>query len=192
MNNNKNIYKGNSFVLNSEEKNQNNINEKNYEIIETNGKKTKVITKLSKNDTINENNNQDFHKIMKNPLMIESYAYKFMRNSKADNQNPLKDKDLIQKIRNLIINPSIRQSRNYKAVKNLSSISKRKCLNSIKKDYKFLSKKGFKLLKLNKMKRLKEDAENKVHQMAKIKEKLNLLMEKNLIAFQENKKLLEL
>lgn len=191
-NNNSNL---DSFYNDSKEIVQENREEKNYEIIEMNGIKTKVLTKLSKFDTTDKNNKEDFHKIMKHPLIKEYYSYKFMKNLGVDNKiykNPLEDKDLIQKIRNLIINPNTKQFRNGNIIKNSLGLVKSRSTNILTKNYKLLSEKGYKLLQKNKMNKLKQEAKEKVNYIEKIKEKLNLLMDKNLKVFQEHKDFIEL
>lgn len=114
----------------------NNIGE--YEIIELGGKKNYVATKLTKKKkdkcinksksliTINLRKKQDFHYIMKHPFSNSYFCSSFVNqltdnnNSYTNNfsdkfqniNNPLNDKDLTDKLHNLILNPNTSKIRN--------------------------------------------------------------------------------
>ena len=185
--------------INSEEKNnkKNNNSKSNnedniYEICEFNGNFTKIMTKLPKKGLINqnENKNEDFHQIIKHPLLLESFGYKYLRNLNRDYKvynNPLDDKDLIYKIHNLIINPNSNKYRNGKLLYNSARFFKNKSIYTIPKDYKILSEKGYIRLRKQKINALKKYVKENVQHINEIKEKYNLLIEKKKNIIKEDK-----
>ena len=114
----------------SKMKNEEN-NDSHYEKIELGGVSTKVMVKFPKfeKNSDNENKNEDFHNIIKHPFTVESFGYKYMKNLKDKYKiykNPLDDKDLIIKIKHLIINPNTIQFRNDNLMFNSKGFYKRK------------------------------------------------------------------
>ena len=186
--------KNNTNNNNSIEKDTKNL-ESNFETIELHGIITKVMTKLPLPERDNiDNINEDFHKIMKHPLLKEQFGYNFLRNLDRDYkifENPLKDNDLIQKIKHLIINPNTRIFRNGNLMYNSAGFYRKRNDNTPKKDYKLLSKKGYIRLKNSKMNKLNQDIEENVQNIEDIKDKINLLMEKNKQKFKEHKEELD-
>ena len=175
----------------------NNKDNNNFEIIELNGVITKVMTKFQLNDLVNnntENKNEDFHKVMKHPLSKETFGYKFLRNLNKDykmNKNPLDDKDLIKKIHHLIINPNTKEFRNGNLMYNSAGFCKKRNISAPTKNYKSLSKKGYIKLKNYKINRFKQDVEDSKLHIEGIKEKLNILMERNIKIFKVYREELE-
>ena len=107
-----------------------------YEIIELENKKNFFTNKLYENNDINNiilndlntSEKNDFHYIMKHPFSVDSFCNSYMNQSIHNNNsyikdytgrfkkldNPLKDKDLIRKLHNLILNPNTNKIRNGK------------------------------------------------------------------------------
>ena len=164
--------------------------EKNYENIEFNGTLMKVVTKLTTEKNINNNNNDfDYHKIMQHPFMNESFGYDFLRNIKSGYKiykNPFDDKDLIFYIHNLIINPNTKKFRNDNLIIG-SEFYKRKDKNEKEINYKLLSKIGFKRMQNSIMKNLKKDVAKGALHMKKIKDDLDILMKNKLKKFREHR-----
>ena len=126
-----------SQIYESSSQFNNNIDE--YEIMELGGKKNYVATKLTKKKkekhqnrsksliTLNLKKKQDFHYIMKHPFSNSYFCSSFV-NQLTDNNNnsyinnfsekfqnlnnPLNDKDLTDKLHNLILNPNTSKIRN--------------------------------------------------------------------------------
>ena len=173
-------------------------NSNNFETIELNGIITKVKTKLSKEDLNNEDNKysgkEDYHKIMKHPLLVESFGYRFLRSLKHQGcgykiyKNPLEDKDLIEKIHNLIINPSTIQFRNANLMRSSTGFFKNKKVKSLPKDYRTLSQRGLIRLRKDRSNRIKKEIEKNNDRIEIIRKKLNFLMEKNIKLFKEHRR----
>ena len=192
-NTSKNNVNKNSFDNQSQ---PNTLENNNFETIELNGVITKVMTKLPKTSIFNDSKNkkEDFHKIMKHPLSLEQFGYKYLRNLNKDYKiykNPLDDKDLIQKIHHLIINPNTKIFRNGNLMQNSAGFYRKKIENVKQKDYKELSKRGYIRLKNSKVNKFKKDIENHFEHIEEIKEKVNLLMDKNIKIFKEHKEELD-
>ena len=119
----------NNQSYNNSTQNNNNIFE--YEILELDGKKNYIATKVKrnrndKNSPISLNIKKDYHYIMKHPLSNTFYCSTLVNqiidknNSYTNNysdkfinlSNPLNDKDLINKLHNLILNPNTSKIRN--------------------------------------------------------------------------------
>jgi len=188
----------NSTSKNDSQNIENNENNNNFETIELHGVITKVMTKLQKDEFNNNskigNKKEDFHTIMKHPLLLETFGYKFLRNLNKKYtifKNPLDDKDLIQKIHHLIINPNTKEFRNGNLMYNSAGFYKNKNKSCPSKNYKLLSKKGYIRLKNSKINRFKQDIEDNFQHIEEIKEKINLLMEKNHKIFKEHKEDIE-
>ena len=169
--------------------------EKNFENIEFNGIVTKVITKLPVEQNFSEKyneynlNNIDYHKIMKHPFVSETYGYDFLRNLKNEYkiyENPFEDKNLIYNIHNLIINPNTKKFRNDNLIIG-AEFYKRKNKAELAKNYKLLSKRGYKRLQNSIMRGLKKDVEKNISHMHRIKLKLDILMENNIKKFKEHR-----
>ena len=177
---------------NKKENSKKNIDEeKNFENIEFNGILTKVITKLPTNRDIKEKNDvdDDYHKIMKHPFIQESYGYDFLRNLKNEYkiyENPFEDKDLIYNIHNLIINPNTKKFRNDNLIIG-ADYYKRRNKSELSKDYKTLSKLGYKKMQNSIMHQLKKDVEKNILNMKRIKCDLDILMKKNIKKFKEHR-----
>ena len=177
---------------NKKENSKRNIDEeKNFENIEFNGILTKVITKLPTNRDIKEKNDvdDDYHKIMKHPFIQESYGYDFLRNLKNEYkiyENPFEDKDLIYNIHNLIINPNTKKFRNDNLIIG-ADYYKRRNKSELSKDYKTLSKLGYKKMQNSIMHQLKKDVEKNILNMKRIKCDLDILMKKNIKKFKEHR-----
>ena len=177
-----NIALVNTNINNNNSKSQNDDN--NYKTIEFHGNFTKIVTKIQKKGIKNNNRNkkEDFHQVMKHPLLLESFGYKYLRNLNRDYKiykNPLDDKDLINKIHHLIINPNTMEFRNGNLMYNSEGFYKKINVSSTDKNYKLLSKKGYIRLKNYKINRFKLDMEENVQHIEQIRERINLLMEKN-------------
>ena len=168
--------------------------EKNFENIEVNGRITKVMTKLPTDKDINNSsrsskNISDYHNIMKHPFIIESYGYDFLRNLKDEYKiyrNPFDDKELIYNIHNLIINPNTKKFRNDNLIIG-ADFYKRKNNKEIDKDYKSLSKQGYKRLQNNIKRNLRKNVEKSILNMKRIKCDLDILMENNIKEFKEHR-----
>ena len=168
--------------------------EKNFENIEVNGRITKVMTKLPTDKDINNSsrsskNISDYHNIMKHPFIIESYGYDFLRNLKDEYKiyrNPFDDKELIYNIHNLIINPNTKKFRNDNLIIG-ADFYKRKNNKEIDKDYKSLSKQGYKRLQNNIKRNLRKNVEKSILNMKRIKCDLDILMENNIKKFKEHR-----
>lgn len=169
--------------------------EKNFENIEFNGVVTKVITKLPVEKNLNGKNNEDnlnnidYHKIMKHPFVIETYGYDFLRNLKNEYkiyENPFEDKNLIYNIHNLIINPNTKKFRNDNLIIG-ADFYKRKNNKEIDKDYKSLSKQGYKRLQNDIKRNLRKNVEKSILNMKRIKCDLDILMENNIKKFKEHR-----
>ena len=136
------------------------------------------MTKLPKTEANkSEIDKEDFHKIMKHPLLLEQFGYKFLRNLSRDYkiyENPLDDRDLIEKIHHLIINPNTKLFRNGNLMYNSAGFYRKKNNSVPQKDFKLLSKKGYIRLKNSKINRFKQDIEGNVQHIEDIKEKINL------------------
>ena len=198
-------YDTNKYLVENKDKNDNNnslpnksnnLDNTNFETIELHGIITKVMTKLPKTEINNnsENIKQDFHQIMRHPLSIEEFGYKFLRNLDKDYKifkKPLDDKDLIQKIHHLIINPNTKLFRNGNLMYNSAGFCRKKNLSAQQKNYKELSNRGYKRLKNNEINRFKQDVEDNIQHIEDIKDKLNMLMERNKKIFKEHRKELE-
>lgn len=166
-------------------------NDDNFETIELDGITTKVATKLIKNDSEIENKNEkeDFHKVMKHPFSSELFGYKFlnhMNNNYKIYKNPLDDKNLIKYIRNLIINPNTTKFRNYNLINNSKGFFRRKNGSVPHKNYKLLSKKGFERLKNDVINKNSKDIEDNFQRYEILKEKLDLIMERTKMKFQDH------
>ena len=166
------------------------INDSHYEKIELGGVSTKVMIKFPKfeKDSDNENKKEDFHNISKHPFMVESFGYKYMKNLKNKYKiykNPFDDKDLIKKIRNLIINPNTIQFRND----NLMFISKgafrRKNSSLPSKNYKLLCQKGLERLRNDTMNQINKNVAHNRHRIEKLKKELDFIKERNVNNFQD-------
>ena len=136
---------------------------------------------------------EDYHNLMKNPFLINSFGYKFIRNKKQIkdlNKNPLNDFDLISKIRRLIINPNTIEFRNeaYLNKKNKKN-DKNKKLNII--DYKLLSKNGIEKIRKRKMDKYESQLEKNNEIVENIKIKYDKLLEKNKRKFIQQKEEVE-
>ena len=168
--------------------------EKNFENIEVNGRITKVMTKLPTDKDINNSsrsskNISDYHNIMKHPFIIESYGYDFLRNLKDEYKiyrNPFDDKELIYNIHNLIINPNTKKFRNDNLIIG-ADFYKRKNNKEIDKDYKSLSKQGYKRLQNDIKRNLRKNVEKSILNMKRIKCDLDILMENNIKKFKEHR-----
>ena len=190
----KNSVNKNKNMENNELQNKSKNTENNIETIELHGIVTKVMTKLPKTEANkSELGNEDFHKIMKHPLLLEQFGYKFLRNLNRDYkfENPLDDRDLIKKIHHLIINPNTKLFRNGNLMYNSAGFYRKKNDSAPPKDFKLLSKRGFIRLKNSKINKFKQDVEDNVQHIEDIKEKINLLMEKNKRKFKEHKEELD-
>ena len=165
--------------------------EKNYENIEFNGIVTKIITKLSpeKESKDNDKDNTDYHKIMKHPFGIESYGYDFLHNINNKYkiyENPFEDKDLIYNIHNLIINPNLKKFRNDNLILGADYYKKRNNSETIK-DYKLLSKQGYEKMQSSIIRGLQKDVKDKIANLRKLKVDLDILMERNIRKFKEQR-----
>ena len=168
--------------------------DKNFENIEVNGRITKVMTKLPTDKDINNSsrsskNISDYHNIMKHPFIIESYGYDFLRNLKDEYKiyrNPFDDKELIYNIHNLIINPNTKKFRNDNLIIG-ADFYKRKNNKEIDKDYKSLSKQGYKRLQNDIKRNLRKNVEKSILNMKRIKCDLDILMENNIKKFKEHR-----
>ena len=185
----------NKDMENNELQNKSKNSENNFETIELHGVVTKVMTKLPKTEANKSQlGNEDFHKIMKHPLLLEQFGYKFLRNLSRDYkifENPLDDRDLIKKIHHLIINPNTKLFRNGNLMYNSAGFYRKKNDSAPPKDFKLLSKRGFIRLKNSKINKFKQDVEDNFQHIEDIKEKINLLMEKNKRKFKEHKEELD-
>ena len=131
---------------------------------------------------------------MRHLLFIEEFGYKFLRNLDKDYKiykKPLDDKDLIQKIHHLIINPNTKLFRNGNLMYNSAGFCRKKNLSAQKKNYKELSNRGYKRLKNSEINRFNQDVEDNAHHIEDIKDKINMLMERNKKIFKEHKEELE-
>ena len=190
--------KNNTAFVNHNTNNNNSKlqNDNNYETIEFHGNFTKIVTKLQEMEIKNDSRNkkEDFHKVMKHPLLLESFGYKYLRNLNRDYKiykNPLDDRDLINKIHHLIINPNTIEFRNGNLMYNSAGFYRKRNASSTDKNYKLLSKRGYVRLKNYKINRFKQDVEDNIHHVEHIRERINLLMEKNKKIFKEHKEELE-
>ena len=178
-------------VIIKENSKKNQDEEKNFVNIEFNGILTKVITKLPNNKDISEKSDAediDFHKIMKHPFIKESYGYNFFKNVKYEykiKENPFEDKDLIYNIKNLIINPNTKLFRNENLIAG-ADYYKRKNNNESNKNYKLLSKQGYKKMKNSIKRHLKKRIEKNLLNIERIKNDLGILIEKNIKKLKKN------
>ena len=187
--NNKNYMSKNSNNSGTKVKNDEN-NDSNYEKIELGGISTKVMIKFPKceKDSENENKKEDFHNIIKHPFTVESFGYKYMKNLKGKYKiykNPLDDKDLIKKIRHLIINPNTIQFRNDNLMFNSKGFYRRKNSSLPYKNYKLLSQKGLERLRNDTMNQINKNVDHNFHLAEKLRKKLDLIKERNVNKFQE-------
>ena len=139
-----------------------------------------------------DNEKEDYHHLMKNPFSISSFGYKFIRNKKKIkdlNKNPLNDFELINKIRNLIVNPNTREFRNEALLKDYKKKYKNKKLNTI--DYKFLSKNGIEKIRKIKMNKYATQLEKNNEIVEDIKIRYDKLLEKNKREFIQQKQEVE-
>ena len=126
---------------------------------------------------------------MKHPFVIETYGYDFLRNLKNEYkiyENPFEDKNLIYNIHNLIINPNTKKFRNDNLIIG-ADFYKRKNKGELAKNYKLLSKRGYKKMQNSIMRGLKRDVEKNISHMHRIKLKLDILMENNIKKFKEHR-----
>ena len=178
-------------VIIKENSKKNQDEEKNFVNIEFNGILTKVITKLPNNKDISEKSDAediDFHKIMKHPFIKESYGYNFFKNVKYEykiKENPFEDKDLIYNIKNLIINPNTKLFRNENLIAG-ADYYKRTNNNESNKNYKLLSKQGYKKMKNSIKRHLKKRIEKNLLNIKRIKNDLGILIEKNIKKLKKN------
>ena len=193
--NSKNYMSKNSNNSITKVKNEEN-NDSNYEKIELGGVSTKVMIKFPKfeKDNDNEKKNEDFHNIIKHPFTVESFGYKYMKNLKDKYKiykNPLDDKDLIKKIRHLIVNPNTKEFRNYNLMFNSKGFYRRKNSSLPLKNYKLLSQKGLERLKNDSMNQINKNVNHNLHRVEKLQKKLDLIMERNVHKFQEHQEEVE-
>ena len=186
----------NSSITNSkinQSKSRKSDEEKTFENIELNGVVTKVMTKLKIDDDIKKDKNDgekiDFHYLMKHPFKNGTYGYDFLKNCKNEYkiyENPFDDKELIFNIHNLIINPNLKKFRNDNLIIG-ADFYPRKNTSAKQKNYKLLSKQGFKKLQNEVMQNLKKNVEDNISHMDKIKVDLDILMERNIKKFKEQR-----
>jgi len=186
----------NSSITNSkmnQSKSRKSDEEKNFENIELNGVVTKVMTKLSIDDDINKYKNDeekiDFHYLMKHPFKNGTYGYDFLKNYRNEYkiyENPFDDKELIFNIHNLIINPNLKKFRNDNLIIG-GDFYQRKNTSARQKNYKLLSKQGFKRLQNDVMKNLKKNVEENISHMDKIKVDLDILIKRYIKKFKEQR-----
>ena len=195
--NSKNFMSKNSNNSRTKAKNEKN-NDSNYEKIELGGMSTKVMIKFPKfeKDSDNENKNEDFHNIIKHPFTVESFGYDYMKNLKNKYnykifKNPLDDKDLIKKIRNLIINPNTIKFRNYHLMFDSKGFYRRKGSSIPLKNYKLLSQKGYERLKNDTINQINNNVEHNLHRKEKLRSKLDLIIEKNVKKFEKHQEEVE-
>ena len=171
------------------------VEEKYFENIEFNGIVKKIITKLPTEKNLKDNNknnmsnNIDYHKIIKHPFSLETYGYDFLRNLKNKYkiyENPFDDQDLIYYIHNLIINPNTKKFRNDNLIIG-ADFYKRKNKDNPRKNYKLLSKQGYKRMQNSIMKTLRRNVEKNISNMKRIKVDLDILMENNIKKFKEHR-----
>ena len=81
--------------------------------------------------------------------------------------------------------------RNGNLMHNSAGFYKKRNVSSTDKNYKLLSKKGYVRLKNYKINRFKLDVEENVQHIEQIRERINLLMEKNKKIFKEHKEEIE-
>ena len=115
--------------------------------------------------------------------------YDFLRNLKDEYKiyrNPFDDKELIYNIHNLIINPNTKKFRNDNLIIG-ADFYKRKNNKEIDKDYKSLSKQGYKRLQNDIKRNLRKNVEKSILNMKRIKCDLDILMENNIKKFKEHR-----
>lgn len=144
---------------------------------------------------------EDYHFIMKTPFYNSNYDvsakkkkinnYLNLGNENQKNFDPLQNKEIIKKIRNLIINPNINQMKNDYLI--MQNKIPKKCNSSISYEkMRELSKKGYDKLKLSKYIKIKKKINHNINHVSEIKNKLDDLLEKNKKKFQEHKDELEI
>ena len=167
--------------------------EKNFEKIELNGVVTKIMTKLPVDEDINKDKNKeekiDCHYIIKHPFENETYGYDFLKNCGNKYkiyENPFDDKELIFNIHNLIINPNLKKFRNDNLIIG-ADFYQRENTSAKQKNYKLLSKRGFKRLQNDVMKKLRKNVEETISNMYKIKADMDILLKRNIKKFKEQR-----
>ena len=74
---------------------------------------------------------------------------------------------------------------------NSAGFCRKRNISAQLKNYKELSNRGYKRLKNNEINRFKQDVEDNAHHIEDIKDKINMLMERNKKIFKEHKEELE-
>ena len=180
-NNNKN---GNNTDENSnnflEKRNNSNLT---YQVIDFKGKRRLVATNLTNKIrkqtlTLKNKKKEDFHHIMKNPFDNSI-------GEKNEKRNPLEHNNLAKKIQHLILNPNISKVRNKEiAINNKLNNSDK---NTSYEDIREISKKGFKRMQADTLRRFNLLVENTNKEVIQLEKKLDELLEVNKKLFLDSK-----
>lgn len=167
--------------------NRSNDDDIKYQVIEFGGKNRLMATKLT-NQNIkepfssqnNEENDEDFHHIMKNPFPFYENNCEDSNGKEVSNNtknNPLEYGDLANKIQQLILNPNTSKIRNNRIIVNTKLIPEKKELSY--KEIRDISKKGYEKMMADKYRNFNNLIKNTNKEVIELGEKLDELLENN-------------
>ena len=178
---NKTASKNNNKNSNNTDENSNNFFEKRnnsnlaYQVMDFKGKRRLVATNLTNKNrkltlTLKNKKKEDFHHIMKNPFGNSI-------GEKNEKMNPLEHNNLAKKIQHLILNPNVSKVRNKDITINNKLNNNDK--NTSYEDIREISKKGFKRMKAETLRRFNLLVENTNKEVIQLEKKLDELLEVN-------------